>query len=300
VCAYLTITITITNTVTNTVAMLAAKNPHPRDDRIKFVEDTHTYYIDGSSDGYISCTTIIHTLFPKFDADEIITRMMNSEKFSTGAYAGMTRNEIKAKWDKNRDEAASAGTKMHLNIEMFYNDADHSKDGKEWELFCGYREDFPNLKPYRTEMVVFAEDVKVAGSIDMVYHDPDDDEGFIICDWKRSKEIKMNNRFGKGINHHTRDLDDCNLIHYSLQLNLYKWILQRYYQMKVNGIFLCVLHPNQDTYLKIDGLDLYDRIEALMEDRRQKVAKTKPPPFKKPRKMESDDENKENVPPPNI
>ncbi|KAG5191290.1 FirrV-1-A45 [Tribonema minus] len=285
--------------------MLAAKNPHPRDERIRFVEDTHTYYIDGSSTGYLSCTTFIHKAFGTFDADKIITRMMQSPKFAIGDYAGMTRKEIKAKWDKNRDEAAAAGTKMHLNLELFYNDGPHTEEGKEWELFCKFRDAFPDLKAYRTEMVVFAEDVKIAGSIDMVYHDPDEPGSFIICDWKRSKEIKRSNRFQKGCSAHTRDLDDCNLIHYSLQLNLYKWILQNYYQMKITSVFLCVLHPNQDEYLKIDGLDLYDRIEALMRDRRTKVQRAAPaaaPPIaKKPRiVVEKQSDDKENVPPGNV
>ncbi|KAG5187366.1 FirrV-1-A45 [Tribonema minus] len=287
--------------------MLAAKNPHPRDERVRFVDETHTYYIDGSSDGYLSCTTFIHGLFGKFDADAIITKMMKSPKFAIGDYAGMTREEIKAKWDKNRDEAAAAGTAMHLNLEMYYNDEPHVENTKEWDLFCSYQKDFPDYKAYRTEMIVFAEDLKIAGSIDMVYHDPEEPGSYIICDWKRSKEIKMNNRFQKGCSALTRDLDDCNLVHYSLQLNLYKYILHNYYDMKVNAIFLCVLHPNQDTYLKIEGLDLYDRIEALMRERRAKIERSHgvtPPPNKKPRVEvgdgAEDDANKENIPPSNM
>ena len=34
---------------------------------------------------------------------------------------GLTKDEIKAAWDTNRDQAASAGTDMHYNIELYYN-----------------------------------------------------------------------------------------------------------------------------------------------------------------------------------
>jgi hypothetical protein len=50
-------------------------NEHPRDSRITFDESTHTYYIDGSSENVISVTTLIHSYFPKFNADDVIKKM---------------------------------------------------------------------------------------------------------------------------------------------------------------------------------------------------------------------------------
>ena len=49
----------------------------------------------------------------------------------------MTKEEIKKSWDKNRDEAAEAGTKMHYDIECFYNDMDIEveEDCLEWKYF---------------------------------------------------------------------------------------------------------------------------------------------------------------------
>ena len=53
-------------------SFLATKYPHERDTRIVFDEGPHIYYIDGSSDGYVSVTTFNHANFEHFDADKII------------------------------------------------------------------------------------------------------------------------------------------------------------------------------------------------------------------------------------
>ena len=92
----------------NTLTYLANLNKHPRDDRILFDEPTHVYTIDGDS-GFTSVTTWNHSHFEHFDSDSIIDNMMKSKKWSQNKYYGMTREEIKASWDKNRDEAAEAG-----------------------------------------------------------------------------------------------------------------------------------------------------------------------------------------------
>lgn len=248
--------------------MLSVQNAHARDQRISFIDETHTYFVDGSSDGYISTTTLIHNLFPAFAADKIISKMMMSRNWGESKYYGQTRDEIKDGWEKNRDSAASLGTAMHQNIENFYNGQPHITDGHEWEMFCKFKEDHAQLDPFRSEMTVFAADVGIAGSIDMLYKDPNDPDALIMCDWKRSKEIKMSNKWQSGTHHLTEELDDCNYVHYSLQLAIYKLILQEYYGYKVNQTFILVLHPSQTGYLKIETKDVDDIVLKLFSERR--------------------------------
>ena len=82
--------------------MLSQKNKHERDDRISFDEKTHTYYVDGSSEGIISTTTLIHHHFPKFDADKILKLMKNKNE----KYPNMSDEEIKMTWQKNGKNAS--------------------------------------------------------------------------------------------------------------------------------------------------------------------------------------------------
>ena len=247
--------------------MLKTVNPHERDTRISFVEETHTYYIDGSSKGYISSTTLIHTLFPKFDADLIIGKMMKSKNWRRSPYHGMTPCQIKDKWEKNRDSAAQEGTLMHENLEKYYNGVDHEKNTKEFKMFLNYCNDHKSLEPFRTEWEIFDEDALIAGSVDMVYKDPENPGCIIIADWKRSKEIKTENRWQKGTDLLTRNMDDCNFNHYSLQLALYKNILENKYNQKVSGTFLVILHPNQKDYIKLVTRDMGSTVQKMIDRR---------------------------------
>ena len=131
---------------------LARLNAHPRDKRITFDPIPHAYTIDGdSSVKYTSVTTWNHSHFEEFDADAIIASMMRSKKWTTSKYYGKTPEQIKGEWDKNRDEAAAAGTAMHYDIECFYNECPRDNTSIEYGYFKQFVEDYPHLEPYRTE-----------------------------------------------------------------------------------------------------------------------------------------------------
>ena len=230
---------------------LKSTNVHIRDKRIVFDEEPHIYYIDGSCEGYISSTTIIHSFFGQFNADEIASKLVKNK--TNPKYKNMTVDEIKAMWEKNRVESAEAGTLLHKNIEEYYNDIPVDNSSKEYGYFLKFRNDYRDMKPYRTEWEIFDEEHKIAGSIDMIFQD---EQGrFWIADWKRSKEIKKYNRYQKG-NPPLEHMDDCNFNQYSLQLNLYKYILEKHYGIQIFGMFLVVLHPDNQNYLKLDVMYL--------------------------------------------
>ena len=240
------------------------KNAHPRDSLIEFDPIPHKYTCKGDAN-YMSVTTWLHSHFKQFDADAVIAKMMsNPKKWPTSAYYGQTPEQIKAQWNKNRDEAAAAGTAMHAAIELWalHGDAEvlaETSSQVNAEVlaemggsggnphFNSFILAHPHLKPYRAEWMIFHEDIKLAGSIDMVYENPDGT--LMIYDWKRCKEIKKNNSFGEFaltecINH----LPDTNYWHYALQLNTYKAILEAKYDKKVTQMCLVCLHPNLPSY----------------------------------------------------
>ena len=130
---------------------LSTKNHHLRDQNISFDEGPHIYTIDGDSD-YKSVTTFVHSHFEHFDADKIIDNMMkNPIKWKKNKYYGKSKQEIKDLWDKNRDEAADAGTKMHYDIECYYNNNPNQNNSIEYQYFNNYLQFHNHLKPYRTE-----------------------------------------------------------------------------------------------------------------------------------------------------
>ena len=99
---------------------LSKKYHHERDNHITFDEGPHIYTIDGDS-SFTSVTTWNHSHFKPFDSDLIIDRMMASKKWPNSKYYGQTKEEIKNLWKANGVASSNAGTKMHYDIECFYN-----------------------------------------------------------------------------------------------------------------------------------------------------------------------------------
>ena len=264
--------------------VLGEQHSHPRDVRISFDEGPHIYTIDGVDNKiakYVSVTTWNHSHFKEFDADAVITNMMNSKKWEQSKYFGKTREEIKGLWEKNGDDSANAGTKMHYDIECYYNG--HSlpeNNSLENEYFKNFVRDFErdfgkDLKPYRTEWMVFHEELKFAGSIDMVFEN--EDGTLSIYDWKRCKEIKKINNWNEFS--HTSEishLPDTNYWHYCLQLNIYKAILEEKYEKKVKELYLVCLHPENKNknYQRIKVVDLENEIKDLFQLRTLQLQNT--------------------------
>jgi hypothetical protein len=255
---------------------LAVRNAHERDARITFHEETHTYTIDGSKEGWVSCTGFIHKFFDEFNADAVIRKMMKSKNWPQSKYYGMTPEQIKAQWDASRDEAAAAGTRMHLDIEHYYNadpvgnvvaDEWATNPGTEWDYFQAFERKWRiprGLVPYRTEWLVFKEDIKLAGSIDMVFKKPDGT--FAIYDWKRAKEMKYENAWQTGkapLDH----LPDTNYWHYSIQLNIYRTIIEELYGATVSELALVVLHPDQRSFQVVQVNRMEEEVESMFATR---------------------------------
>ena len=119
----------------NTV--LALRNPHERDSHITFRDEGHIYTIDGDT-GFMSVTTWNHRHFKPFDADKIIESMMARESWPNSRYFGKTPEQIKAGWEANRDAAAIAGTKLHYDIECYYNGWQQDNGTVEYQYFLNF------------------------------------------------------------------------------------------------------------------------------------------------------------------
>ena len=72
---------------------------------------------------------------------------------------------------------------------------DVSNDSPEYAYFQRFVADHPDLVPYRTEWMIWDKELRFAGSIDMVYENPDGT--LMIYDWKRSKGINKTSSFMK-------------------------------------------------------------------------------------------------------
>jgi hypothetical protein len=275
--------------------VLSVRNAHHRDANIQFFEKGHKYTILTEPNvKYASVTTWNHTHFEQFDADKIIENMMKGKGWKQGhKYWGLTPDQIKAQWNSNKDAVSGAGTDLHYEIECFQNDKRfqfdytnkelyevYMSDNKElhdfkaieWQYFINFVRDYPQLKPFRTEWLIYDDDVKISGSIDMVYENPDGT--LSIYDWKRCKNIMRINNFNKfSLPPQICHLPDSNFWHYALQLNTYKAILEKKYGKIIKELFLVRLHPDAEekTYELIKLPDLSTEIKELFDERKKQL-----------------------------
>ena len=226
--------------------MLKQLNSHARDNNITFEEEGHKYTINGETN-YTSVTTWLKKFFYPFNDELIITNMMKSPKWPDSKYFGMTKDEIKKQWRDNGNEAAKMGTAMHKMFEDHYNGlyVDGSNAGVEYEYFTNFINDHPTLKPFRSEWTVYDEDLRLSGSIDMLFIN--EDGTLSIYDWKRCKSMDKTVSFNKYAKPPIRHIPDTNFWHYSIQLNAYKMIIERKYGYKIKDMFLVCIHPELDT-----------------------------------------------------
>ena len=261
---------------------LELKHPHPRNDRIMFFDEVewcgrklyHVYFIDGECEHYIngrlvkgrSASGLAHYGFAYFDQEKKIAEMMVTSVLNPkNEYFGYTAERIRQQWDDNRNR----GTYIHRQIELYLNGLPHDADSEEFRYFLNFEADYPDLEIWNTELNLFSKHLLIPGQADALYRNAQGE--FEIYDWKVCKKIYITNMFchcprpGSVIQHITypdgsrcsafgnipltRHLHDCNYQHYTNQLNIYRWLLKRYYGITAVRLVMVALHyPNQTNY----------------------------------------------------
>jgi hypothetical protein len=174
----------------------------------------------------------------------------------------MKPREILARWNR----ANELGTDLHGKIERFVNglevDCTGGENGKEFAMFLGWIRSMRDrgFVPYRSEWVIYHEEHEVAGSVDCVMWNPATKD-FWIIDWKRCltttsgfSSAYQNKCFRPPL--HT--LPETKLNEWSLQVNIYREILEDKYGLKVSKMGMVVLHSENETALEF----WHDRIDA--------------------------------------
>jgi len=233
---------------------LERANPHPLDGHLTFTEAEHQYTWMGVALS-TSVTQVLKVYFEEFDSEVAIPRMMKGcnwprEQYTTPEGRPFTAQEVKESWDEIGLQARNRGTWTHRNIELMLNHQPHS-EVPEMPQFRDFQRDVilaRDITPYRTEWRVAAPDVELGGSVDFVGRLPGG--GFVLMDWKRSKKVpdSMTQNFGKKCKAPVSHLPDCDGSKYSLQLNLYRYILRRYYEIQIEEMLLVSFHPDLPGY----------------------------------------------------
>lgn len=237
-------------------------NSHPRDKRIEFYPEPHIYTIDKTPAP--SASKVISKFFPEFDSYGKASSLSPSNPLY-----GLPVEEIVQTWNSRGMEAANKGTFLHEQIEKYYL-GEHYEKTEEFHLFEQFVSDHKNIKPHRSEWRIFDEEHHIAGTIDLISKNG---VGFDIYDWKRSKKV-VDTYNGEPITKDTwgnvgvgqlKDIDDTSYNRYCLQQSLYRYILEKNYNLTISKMYLVVLYPDNDRYYKVEVPYLKKRVEYILK-----------------------------------
>jgi hypothetical protein len=119
-------------------------------------------------------------------------------------------------------------------------------------------------RAFRTEIEIFGEEEDIAGSVDLTVILPCGE--LYIVDWKRSEKLSDRMTGFAKMKEPLNNLEMCSGCSYALQLGCYKYVIEKYYDMKVKGIALVSLHP--DNYFFTPVPYLKKEVDYIMKRRR--------------------------------
>lgn len=220
-------------------------------------EADHKYILSGSEHiEFTSVTTCISKYFEEFDKIKIATNL----KQKNPKYKHLTIDEIIDSWDK----AAQFGTDVHKEIEDYINhrtipSIERSSLAIKWLNNYLMKSDFDLF----SETIVFCEKLKLAGTVDLLLYDKINDL-YSILDWKTSKKIDtvgFKNKTGNKLE--TQDLLDTNFNHYTLQLSLYRYLLEKKYSIKIQDQI--IVHLTDDSVHSYLTDNLSEHIQKILK-----------------------------------
>jgi len=229
---------------------------HPTGQKIEFKEDTHTYMSDGVK--YTSVTTLLKQWFPQFDEDRIAAR--------TAQKRGITKEEILAEWRQTNNEACTLGTNVHLMCESILKGEEIPKplNQKEQNYLDVVSKYIPRLTKklefIESEKIIFSPKYKIAGTVDLIFRLKNN---IILMDWKTNKKLEFTNKYGEKGLRQLKHLDNCNFVKYSLQLHIYKKILEEenYFKNILKPVIIYINPPEINSY---PVLDLQKEVKSML------------------------------------
>ena len=192
---------------------------------------------------------------------------------------GVSQRYQLEQWDCKGAESREVGTYLHEQIHKYFikknpdfiyhfiYNGEVIKEDKRVDISkeYGYFKKFLNeekIIPFRTEWQIFDPVLRIAGTIDFLSRN---DREFDLYDWKRSDKIDRNATvWHYGING-LESVPDTRYYHYCLQLNMYKYILEKNYNIAINKMYLVVLHPVYNTYQKIEVPTMTNVVNSIIE-----------------------------------
>lgn len=270
----------------------------------KFFEEDHHYEYKGERVG-ISVTRLIEDYTNEFDTQAVAEKVVEKNKKnyeyaknqlehyypntmeSYGELQQMlkqplTIQEVLDEWEYKNKFACEKGSAIHEftqslwskkiykaryfdNSEKFINTVEYLARQSN-DFYIDYKD---RLEHIYDEFVIGSEEYDIASAIDHLFINKLTG-GLVLVDYKTNSDIHKNERYAKDMKVPLSHLKDFTLNHYYIQLSIYKYLVEKYTNLKIEEMFIVYFSENIDNYEIIEIPYLKNEVELILENRRVK------------------------------
>ncbi|PIE90687.1 MAG: hypothetical protein CR997_04545 [Acidobacteria bacterium] len=247
---------------------------------IRYLDEGHRYLIDNRE--MISVTTFIGLYKQVFDREGHSLRCAQKK--------GVSAQQILDEWDLKKEIACAKGIHFHRFAENYLANKEYPHSREEMEQTFGdasiveellelqkmfkqfYLDSSRNLVPVRSEWVVGDADLGICGMVDQLYFNKKSGQ-LELWDWKTNKAISRSSPYQKKMLGPVAHLDECEYNLYSLQLSLYKYIIEKNTDLRLGNSYLAWFHVPNGNY-RIFRCDHFAKeLQSMLADYQQSQQK---------------------------
>lgn len=239
----------------------------------KFFSQDHHYEYKGKRIG-ISVTRLIEDYTNEFDAEAVAEKVALKENKSV--------QEVLDEWEYKNKFACEKGSAIHEFTQHLWNKEKYKEryfdNSQEFisaieyiaRQSVNFYEDYKDrLEHLADEFVIGSEEYDIASAIDHLFVNKLTG-GLVLVDYKTNSDIHKNEKYAKNMKVPLSHLKDFTLTHYHIQLSIYKYLVEKYTNLKIEEMFIVWFSENIDNYEIIEIPYLKEEVKKILRDRREK------------------------------
>ena len=245
----------------------------------KFFPEDHHYEFKGKRVG-TSVTTFYAQFENSFNAQEMAEKVATKE--------GKSVQEVLDEWEYKNKFACTKGSTCHEYAQhlwsknkykplFFDNSTEYFHAVRKVKvqankIYIDYQD---RLEHLADEFVIGSEEYDIASAIDHLFINKLTG-GLVLVDYKTNVDLYKSDKYAKNMKAPLSNLKDTTLNHYAIQLSIYKYIVEKYTDLKIDEFFIVWFSENNENYEIIEVPYLKDEVIKILENRRVKDMKSVP------------------------
>ena len=193
-----------------------------------------------------------------------------------------TVQEVLNEWDYKNKFACAKGSTCHeyaqtrwskelwipfaFDESVEYNKAVYKIIQQADNFYKDYQD---HLEHLADEFVVGSPEYDICSAIDHLFINKLTG-GLVLVDYKTNSDIHKTEKYAKDMKVPLQHLKDFTLNHYYIQLSIYKYLVEKYTNLKIEEMFIVYFSENIENYEIIEIPYLKKEVERILENRRVK------------------------------